>query len=75
MSSERQTWTRHSARAIRSSLGYVIERDHRPGQPVDTVFICWAPNGQVIGGASGAGIDREQAVSLCERHAAGAMDA
>jgi len=66
---EQQTWSRHNATAIRSNLGYVIERDFKPGQAVDTVFLCWCPLGRLIGGVSGSGIDREAAVRICERHA------
>lgn len=64
-------WGRHSATAIRSSEGYVIERDHRPAEQTDTVFTCWSPGKQVIGGVSGKGIGREQAVAMCERYAVG----
>ena len=62
-------WGRHSATAIRSGEGYVIERSHKPGEATDTVFTCWSPGKQVIGGVSGKGIGLELAVAMCERHA------
>ena len=62
-------WARQSANAIRNRLGYVIERDHKPGRPVDTVFMCRGPAGDTIGGASGTGISKTGAVAICDRHA------
>lgn len=64
------SWARHSATSIRNRAGYVIERDHRPGEAVDTVFVCRDPGGESIGGASGSGINKEAAVAICDRHAA-----
>lgn len=64
-----QLWGRHSAKAIRSSLGYVIERSAFPGESVDTVFICWKPDGQMLGGVSGNGIDGGRAKAMCDQHA------
>lgn len=44
-----QQWGRHNAAAIRSSLGYVIERKTFASEWVDTVFTCWLPSGQMLG--------------------------
>lgn len=66
-------WSRHSATAIRSREGYVVERDHKPGALTDTVFMCWEPGGRLIGGVSGAGIDKSLATDLCEAHRAKEM--
>lgn len=64
-----QLWVRHSARAIRSPHGYVVERTEFKGESPDTVFICWSPGGVMIGGVSGDGIDGARAKALCDRHA------
>lgn len=67
---EAMTWARHSPAAICSPAGYIIERDYRPSEPTDTVFLCWAPDRRLIGAVSGKGIDKELAVDLCESHRA-----
>jgi hypothetical protein len=64
-----QTWARHSATAIRSSLGYVIERKTFVSDWVDTVFTCWLPSGQMLGCSSGKGIDAARAKAMCDRRA------
>lgn len=64
-----QLWGRHSGKSIRSSLGYVIERTTYPGKSPDTVFFCWKPDGAMLGGSSGDGIDAAKAKAMCDRHA------
>jgi hypothetical protein len=64
-----QLWRKHNNTAIKSSLGYVIERSAFPGQSVDTVFICWKPDGQMLGGVSGTGIDGGRAKAMCDQDA------
>ncbi|HEY6612735.1 MAG TPA: hypothetical protein VIZ86_16595 [Pseudomonas sp.] len=64
------TWGRHSATAIRSREGYIIERDHKPAEQTDTVFMCWGPDKRPIGGISGKGVDKRLAMDLCEQHRA-----
>lgn len=64
-----QQWGRHNAAAIRSSLGYVIERKSFVGEWVDTVFTCWLPSGQMLGCSSGKGIDAARAKAMCDRRA------
>jgi hypothetical protein len=70
MSTVVEFWSRHSATALRSPSGYIIERTTYPGGPVDTVFICWSPAGKVIGGSSGTGISAAAAKQLCADHEA-----